>query len=146
VLFRSALEPLEQELPRRPSPVDHTYNDLAPPAAVLRQDRGNRPDERENVSPEVDTAPLPELELDATGPVPSQVPTTKMEHPASMGWGEPVETLNRPPSGAHVVQAPPATGSVLFWLVVLGLAIGVGAGLALATVGALGVIAWFLVN
>jgi hypothetical protein len=138
-----ALEPLEVELVRKPSPMDHTYNDMAPPAAVLRQDRGNRPEEREPVSPEVDTAPLPELELDATGPVPSQVPTTKMEHPSVSGWADPIETDNRPPSGAHQLSPPAAAGpSIALWLGVLGLAIGLGAGLAFAIVGALGVIAW----
>jgi serine/threonine protein kinase len=126
-----ALEPLELEqvVVRKASPMDHTFNDLAPPAAVQRQ-AANRPEEpRTPDGPEVDTAPLEELEIDATGPVPSMVPTRQMQHPAASTWSDPVELDNRPPSGAHVVRPPPPRGTPLVvWLVVF-VVVGVGGGL-----------------
>lgn len=139
-----ALEPLDVELIRKPSPMDNTYNDLAPPAAVLRQDRANRPEEREPVTPDNETAPLPELELDQTGPVPSQATTSKISITPS--WSDPVELDNRPPSGAHVVERPASFPPAAAWAVVIVLAIAVGTVLALTFVVALGVIAWVLVG
>src|SRR5690606_7021325 len=73
-----ALQPLPEALvTRTASKVEtQTYNDLAPPAAVTRrQDQGPR----ENVSPDLDTAPLPELEVDDTVSPPEEDPAGEPE-------------------------------------------------------------------
>jgi serine/threonine-protein kinase len=139
-----ALEPLEldQIVVRKPSPMDHTFNDLAPPAAVQRQDRANRPEEP--VSPEVDTAPLPELEVDTTGPVPSTVPTRLMERPAASTWSDPMDLANRPPSGAHAVAAPPAGVPVWVWVLVVALVMVIGAGAGVVLILVTAAATWLL--
>ncbi len=115
-----ALQPLpEASIARTASKLEtHTYNDLAPPAAVRRQERDNRPEEAPN--PDLDTAPLPELDVDDTGqvdlppeePPPHLVATQVMDVRAELG-----DLLVRRPPPAHA--APQGSGFPGLWTFVL---------------------------
>ncbi|MCA9494068.1 MAG: protein kinase, partial [Myxococcales bacterium] len=126
-----ALQPLPPDLQvqRTASKLEtHTYNDLAPPAAVQRrQERDNRPTTEEPISPEVDTAPLPELEIENTGQVenPEEEPEPTPP-PRGEPHGVPTLLINTDaPEFAHLramAAAPPphsSSGLPSMWTFVL---------------------------
>lgn len=126
-----------------------TFNDLAPPAAVRRQDAppsrgGNRPD----VPPDVDTAPLPELDVEDTGPVDAPpagaVTAGRQDAPAPLRTG----ARELPPPSPRPARAPrpaaprlPPGGQMVLLIVAAG---GIGAVVGIVLLAALLLLSWII--